>query len=198
MKKKISHFAKVVIYLLIALQLVACAKKSSDKKNELKRTQATGLNNNAPNLSTARTINPSGSNSALAYAQNQQASMEWLGSYSPIQSNSGNEIVVVNVIRINGEEFELPTYQVTAGSEDSWGRDAYSLDDLNVDTESVCMDRNCINYVLSIIVSRGGSPIIQNLVYVDFADRVEPIRTIKQGNQIATLTEFIDYIESYF
>ncbi len=198
MKTKLSHSIKVVLYLLIALQLVSCAKKSSDKKNQLQRTTTTNLNNNTPNVSTARTINPSGSNSALVYAQNQQASLEWIGSYSPEQSNTGNEIVVVNVIRINGEEFELPTYQALVGSEDSWGRDAYSLDDLDVDTESVCLDRNCINYVVSIILSRGGSPIIQNLVYIDFADRVDPIRTIKQGNQIATLTEFIDYIESYF
>ena len=197
MKEKISHPIRIVIYLLIALQLVACAKKSSDKKNELQRTNATGLNNTA-NISTARTINPNGSSAALAYAQNQQGSLEWIGSYSPIQSDTGNEVIVVNVVRINGEEFELPTYQEVVGSEDSWGRDAYSLGDLDVDTESVCLDRNCINYVLSIIVSRGGNPIVQNLVYVDFGDRVEPIREIKQGSRIATLTEFIDYIESYF
>lgn len=198
MKQKLSHNLKIIVYLLIALQSVSCAKKSNDKKNELQRTQVTGINNNIPNVGTARTINPNGTSSAIAYAQSQNAALEWLGSYSPVESSAGQEIVVVNVFRINGDEYEIPTYHALTGSEDSWGREAYSLNDLNVDTDSVCLDRSCINYVLSVVVSRGGSPIVQNLVYVDFADRVEPIYTVNQGIHLATLAEFIDYIESYF
>jgi len=193
-----SKLAFTIFFVVSSLLFLGCAKKDSEDKNKLQRSQVKAPNSNLPNINSARTINVSGSQSAVDFAAVRNARLEWLQTYEPVDSNSNSEIVVVNVFEVNGIEYDVPTFHPRLGGSELRGtQETYEVDDLLVHTDSACLNSFCDMYVASVVLSRDGEALTQNLVFVDFNGRNQPYYLVNQPEDMLSLGEFVDLLYGY-
>lgn len=189
---------KLTLFLLLSLVLTfGCAKKKSNLRDAPKQTSAARSGTGA-NPGTTTVIDQNAKKQADAVASKNGVNVDWAGVDKPYDGTTGDNqpfFMVVNLFKVNGQTYEMPTVHyyknsIPIESETMY----YTIDGVDVDVVGQCMDRACSEYLVSFNVSKESQNLKQVMVYVDFTGQFSPIMSSNDGSHFMNLSQFADLI----
>lgn len=175
---------KTIAVYALAL-LVSCSRSvGTEEANSLHQTDFTASSGTTIAMG-GQTTQISGSGQIVQQGAAQNAGLMWVQSSLP-ESDFDGSLIVNNVFEINGVQYDVAT--IHSSNESSM---TYTLNDLDVVVDAVCFDSRCEEYVVSVILYRNNSPLIQNLVYVDFSGYNVPVFKANSGSYLMSINNFI-------
>lgn len=190
--------------LLLSLTLVfatSCAKKSNSARTEPAAVAANGRTNTGATSGNASVVPTASQSAAQAEALNNGVDIKWVSSdYPTVETTNSNQkyFYVVNVFSINGKSYELPTIHYDEGVLPVVAKTGYfTLDGVDYDVDAQCVDWSCSKYYLSVKVSKNSQNLKQQMLYVDYLNKNNPIIGINDKNHFMSFADFTNTIKSY-
>lgn len=193
---------KLTLFLMLTLVLsFGCAKKKSNLRETPNQTSAarSGTGANATNTTV---LDQNAKKQADSVATKNGANVDWTGVDKPYEGVTGDNeayFMVINLFKVNGQTYELPTVHIYKNSTPIESETMYyTIDGVDIDVVGQCMDRYCSEYLVSFNVSKESQNLKQVMAYVDFQGQFSPILSTNDSSHFMSLSQFADKIKSLY